>query len=278
MTGGFGKHAGKSMGRPLSTMAHLKRSIVEVKTEENCLAHALVIAKAKVENDPKYKGYIQGRKIRNVVQTLLDETGIDLTSGGGIAEIMRFQEHFRQYKIVAYHGLSCDDIMFEGQIDSSKRLNLLYDDVECHYHVIVNLTAVMAKKYVCKGCNKACASDVTHVCDQTCSDCTACSPCAYAEVRIPCDDCHRYFRNPACFANHKQSTSTQKSVCERKWRCKTCGGQAATSVKHECYKRFCSNCLENKAIGHLCYMGPLQDTLPAANDKVLYVFYDIETT
>jgi len=107
MPGGFGKHALKSMGRPLSTMVHLKKSIVEVKTEENCLAPALVIAIAKVENDPNYKAYINGRKIRHVVQTLLDATGIDLSNGGGIPELMRFQEHFLQYKIVVYHGLSC---------------------------------------------------------------------------------------------------------------------------------------------------------------------------
>jgi len=45
---GYGKHAIKSMGRPLSVMAHLKSSIVEVKAEENCLAHALIIAIARV--------------------------------------------------------------------------------------------------------------------------------------------------------------------------------------------------------------------------------------
>jgi len=175
-------------------------------TEENCLAHALVIAVAKVENDSNYKSYIKGWKIRHFVQTLIDAIGIDLSNGGGIPELVRFQEHFRQCKIVVYHGLSCDDILFEGQVESSKRLNILYDDVECHYHVIVKLTAAMAKKYVCKGCNKASRSDVTHVCDQTCSDCTACPPCAFAEVRIPCDDCHRHFRNPTCFANLKQCT------------------------------------------------------------------------
>ena len=135
MPGGFGKRGRKSMGRPLSTMAHLKQSIVEVKTEETCLAHALVIAVAKVENDPNYKVDRQGRKIRHAVQTLLIATGIDLSNGGGIPELFRFQEHFRQYKVVVYHGLSCDDIMFEGQVDSSKRLNLLYDDVECHYQL-----------------------------------------------------------------------------------------------------------------------------------------------
>ena len=38
---GFGHDALKPMGRPTSALAHLKRSIVEVKAEENCLAHAL---------------------------------------------------------------------------------------------------------------------------------------------------------------------------------------------------------------------------------------------
>jgi len=31
-------------------------------------------------------------------------------------------------------------------------------------------------------------------------------------------------------------------------------------------------------VGHLCYMKPLKDVLPDANDKVVYVFYDFETT
>jgi hypothetical protein len=43
-------------------MAHLKRSIVEMHAEENGLAHALVIAVAKLTNDPNYKQYRMGRK------------------------------------------------------------------------------------------------------------------------------------------------------------------------------------------------------------------------
>jgi len=91
MPGGFGKWACKSVVRPLSIMAHLKKGIVEVKTEENCLAHALVIAVAKVENYPNYKSYINGWKIRHAVQTLLDETGINLSNGGGIHELLDFK-------------------------------------------------------------------------------------------------------------------------------------------------------------------------------------------
>jgi len=59
-------------------MALLKKSIVEVKAEENCLAHALKIAIAKVDNETNYKAYRKGRKILPVVRDLLETTGIDL--------------------------------------------------------------------------------------------------------------------------------------------------------------------------------------------------------
>ena len=49
---GFGVRAIKTMGRPLSVIAHLKKSIVQVKTETHCLAHALIMAKAKLANGP----------------------------------------------------------------------------------------------------------------------------------------------------------------------------------------------------------------------------------
>ena len=172
---GYGKHAIKSMGRPLSVKAHLKSSIVEVKAEENCLAHSIIIAIVKVDNDANYKAYRQGRKISPVVQALLKETGIDLTRGGGIPKLNHFPEHFRDYKVVVYQWLGSDNIMFEVQVDSSKHLNLLYDDVERHYHAITNLTVVMAKRYIFKACLKRCWCDITHVCDETCSDCK-CEP------------------------------------------------------------------------------------------------------
>ena len=50
MPAGFGGDGIKRKGRPLATMAHLKRSIVEVRGEENYLAHALIIAIARLHN------------------------------------------------------------------------------------------------------------------------------------------------------------------------------------------------------------------------------------
>ena len=129
------------------------------------------------------------------------KTGIDLSGCRGIPELIKFQDHFREYKITVYQGLACEDIMFEGQLDSPKRINLLYDDVDPHSHVIVNITGAMAKKYVCNASSKSCASEATHRCDQTCSDCMARPPCAFYAVRIPCTQCNRHFRSQTCFAN-----------------------------------------------------------------------------
>jgi len=105
----------------------------------------LIIAIARADNDSNYKLYRDGWKICPVVKDLLNTTGIDLSKCVGIPELIRFQEHFRDYKIVVYQGLGCDEIMFEGQVDSCKRLNLLNDDIERHYHVITNVTGAMAK-------------------------------------------------------------------------------------------------------------------------------------
>jgi hypothetical protein len=83
-----------------------------------------------------YKAYRQGRKIRPVVDNLLATTGIDLTNGGGIPELMKYQEHSKEYRIVVFGGLNCSDMIFDGQVESENRINLLYDDVTHHYHVI----------------------------------------------------------------------------------------------------------------------------------------------
>ena len=151
---GFGRGV-KSKGRPLSVMAHMKDSIIEVKTETNCLAYALIIAIARLTKDPNYNAYRQGYKIRPEVHHLLQTTGIDLQNVGRIREIQQLQYHFSEYKIVVYGGLACKDIILEWKVTSDKRVNLLYDDVTRHYHVIANLTGAMSKRYICEVVVKA---------------------------------------------------------------------------------------------------------------------------
>jgi hypothetical protein len=162
--------------------------------------------------------------------------------------------------------------MFEGQVETSDRINL-YDETSRHYHVIGNLSGVMAMIYVCKACGKGCSRDAMHTCDQTCSDCVARPPCVQAGVQIICADCIRNFRIQSCFANHKLKQGNGKSVCERKRRCQSCDEFIIPHRKHERGKHFCETCKAVKERQHYCYMQPLKNVLPSG-DGVLHVFYD----
>ena len=60
---GFRRDGIKRKGRSLATVVQLKKSIVEVRGVENCLAHALIIAIGRLNNDPNYTSYRKGRII-----------------------------------------------------------------------------------------------------------------------------------------------------------------------------------------------------------------------
>jgi hypothetical protein len=130
--------------------------------------------------------------------------------------------------------------MYQGLVDSDKRINLLVDEVRQHYHVIANLTEAMAKRYICEDCNKGCKYGVVHT-EQTRSDCMVNPPCISAGLRIPCDLCNRHFRRQTCLDNHERKTQgKRKSACEFRKFCRT-GGALITCREHECNKRFCVN-------------------------------------
>ena len=86
-----------------------------------------------------------------MVRQLLVTTAIDLKNGGGIPELTRFQEHFRECEIVVYYGLNCDSFMYQGHVESDKRINLLFYEVTRHYHIRANLTGAIAKRNICEG-------------------------------------------------------------------------------------------------------------------------------
>jgi len=96
--------------------------------------------------------------------------------------------------------------MFDGQVQTEKRINLLYDDVARHYHVIVNITGAMAKRYVCKACNKECCSDVTN------PNRRAVIVCQFLHARFP-----MFESRASCAIEHlgveRVSTSTRKISC-----------------------------------------------------------------
>jgi len=72
----------KIKDRSLATFTHLKKSIVRVKIETNCLAHELIIAIAKI-NDPNYKSLLW-KDIRTSRPTVTRNDWHQSSSGGDI--------------------------------------------------------------------------------------------------------------------------------------------------------------------------------------------------
>jgi len=208
------------------------------------------------------------------MEHLLETTGIDLRNGGGIPELIRFQEQFEEYMIVVCGGLNFVDIVFDDQVESKKRINLLYDEVTKHYHVINSLTGAMAQQCVCRGCSKGCILDAIHKCHETTSDCMSILPCAFSGVTISCDACNRNFSSRSCYDRHKTNSLRGKTyVSERDFALRAA---SCSLLKTEYFKPYCANCIQ-KEIGHLCDMKPLMNELPLSDD-VLFVSYDFETT
>ena len=52
-----------------------------------------------------------------------------------------------------FDGLYPDRVMFSRNCLSAKELYLLYDRDSGNYNVITNLKGVMAKRYICNGCD-----------------------------------------------------------------------------------------------------------------------------
>ena len=55
--------------------------IVNVNSAFLCLARALFIARAKVNGDPMYKSYSDGKVLKQPVQDLLNASGVNSTNG-----------------------------------------------------------------------------------------------------------------------------------------------------------------------------------------------------
>jgi hypothetical protein len=89
-------------------------------------------------------------------------------------------------------------------------------------------------------------------------------------------NCNRHFRSQTCFDNHKQTLSNKKYVCERKRICESCGGLIKRDG-HECNRRYCATCGQQRETGHLCFIKLLQNE-PVSKENVLFVFYDFDTT
>jgi len=92
-----------------------------------------------------------------------------------------------------------------------------------------------------------------------------------SQKKVPCESCNRKFRSRSCFEKHKTNKlAGKRTVCEKVRNCPVCKA-CVTRKNQECFKPYCPKCNKNMEINHLCYMQPLKNELPNADD-VLFVF------
>ena len=100
--------------RPLDVLSAIKRSIVVVKAAFLCLFHALIIAMATRNGDPKYALYRKGRSLKQPAENLLNDSGVNLRNAGGFQELRQFENYLSDYKIIVYDDLSPGRVIFSG--------------------------------------------------------------------------------------------------------------------------------------------------------------------
>ena len=186
------------------------------------MARALVVAKAKLENDPQYKYIADHRK---PMQT-------------------RLAQELHQNANVP--------------LSQDKRIYLYMHGN--HYDVITKMPGFFACNYYCHKCKKTYNNQEEHRCPNACKCCRFPTECPEG-TWLTCPDCHRLFRSQQCFEQHKQTRGNARSVCERLICCTKCQATVRRCKqqpeKHRCGLTKCWICGKYVQLeGHRCYIQP----------------------
>jgi len=58
----------------------------------------------RVNGDPKYKSHIKCSGFRKPTEEPLEDSGVELSIGSDFLEILQFQGHLSDYKIIVFDG------------------------------------------------------------------------------------------------------------------------------------------------------------------------------
>ena len=224
--------------QPLRNLIGQKRSIIHIQNrDELCCARALVTAKAKVDQHPKWHSIRKGSQIqRTLALALHDEAKVPLGPCGYDA-LTQFSTtpSLTGYQILLVDADRSYHITTFGPLQD-KQLILLHE--KGHYDVITKLPGFFGVSYVCAHCWKPYNDEGKHRCNNK-RHCRACcqKDCPDFLEAYPrgqkatqrCQQCHRDFFGDTCFQMHlvkdpagKPVTNLDSSVCFRRRRCPQC--------------------------------------------------------
>ena len=230
-----------------------KRSIIRIQNEDElCMARALVVAKAKLDNDPHYKYVSDHRKPMQarLAQELHQNAGVPF-GPCGIEQAKLFQAYLVEYQINIGSKEYNDNIIYNGPEKDKKIYLHMHDN---HYDVITKMPGFFARSYYCHTCKKAYSNYEEHLCPNECK-CCGFSPICPEESWRTCKDCHRQFKSQRCYDQHKRSKGNARPVCQSLMEVVERRHQAPE--KHLCGKRKCGTCGTYVQLeGHRCYIQP----------------------
>ena len=259
MPEGSGRSKNKRTELNAKKYLHDTRSVVVIKNHDDlCLARALVVAIARVENAPNYD-YL--RRIDRAQQIKARELHIEAGvpfGPCGLEEVRLFQRHLTRYEINIVSLLQNNTIIYppptQAAPDKTPLYLLLHNN---HYDVITKMPGFLKRSYFCHKCRKGYSNKFDHMCPGMCGSCRA-YECPGVGDTIPCEQCKRPFRSRACYDRHKVCDNGTKSICDTIHKCLKCkrSMDKRKFKSHLCGKK-CPTCkvlLEDIEAEHKCYM------------------------
>ena len=262
-----------------------KGSVICINNFDNlCLARALVVGIANIENDPKYK------QIKRSDRPVQQQRALDLHQAAnvplgpcGLDEVKLFQNYLTNYQIVVVSGTHNNTIIYPPQQSGTNEkpiLGLYYNDN--HFDTITSIKGFLGRSYFCNRCLKGYDATTDHLCSGMCRCCRAFG-CEWDDTRKSCTECDRTFKNQACYNYHKQPVNGGgRSVCQVIRRCPGC--KRPMDVRkhqngHICGKK-CKTCkvvYKPEETEHICYMQQLEPEEEESSYNHL-LFFDFEST
>ena len=278
---------GKSKRTTLNIRDHLKKkqSIIRINNKDDfCLARALAVSIARIENDPRYE------QIKRTDRHIQFERALDLHQAAnvplgpcGIEEVKLFQNYLVNYQIIVVSGTHNNSIIYPPKppgTDEKPIISLYYHNN--HFDVITKLPGFLRRSYFCQRCHKAYDHTSDHVCPTMCSSCRGFG-CVFEAKGIVCNECDQLFKNQACYDRHKNEPMNGggRTVCEVIRKCGKCSkAMDVRKIKngHICGKK-CRTCglnLNQEDTDHKCYIQQLEQEEDSSYNRLL--FFDFEAT
>ena len=147
-----------------------KGSIIRIQNkDETCLARALVVSIAKIENNNRYRYIADHRKPLQARLALDLHEKANVSIGlCGLDEVKQFQSYLTEYQINIVSKEHQNSIIYSGP-EKEKNIYLFLHDT--HYDVITSMPAFFARKLYCHTCKKPYDHTGDHICPELCKLC-----------------------------------------------------------------------------------------------------------